>query len=111
MKTHSTKNIEEALTMYRETVSPSLSTLQTILKQIPEKKEGDVIKRAIRSPYRWAFATQIFVLCAIIFFVYPNAEEGYKDSEFYTIDRSLDNYETKINNEDYENMLADYNNL
>lgn len=118
MKEINTSTIEQALAMYKETVSPSRDTLINILNQIPEKeirKHDD--RRAIRSPYRWLAFAQVAALCFIVLIAYPhyqtsNSEElATLDAGFSQVDKSIEDFEAGINAEDYANMLLDYNNL
>ena len=106
--------VEGALSMYKETVSPSRSSLIKILDQIPEKKK--MIKepegRAIRSPYIWLAITQAVTVCSLVFALYPSLSEMYiyRDDPFYAIDKQVETFETAINNEDALQMIADSNN-
>ena len=102
-------HIEDALTMYKENVSPSETYFQAILSQIPEQqklKEG----RAVRSPYRWLAITQVVTLSAIIFAVLPTYLTQHSDVDanpYYETDRQVEIFEQQINNEDYQNNLRD----
>jgi hypothetical protein len=102
--------IEDALTMYKENVSPSETCFQAILSQIPEQqklKEG----RAIRSPYRWLAITQVVTLSAIIFAVLPTyitQNNDMQSNPYYEIDKQVEDFEQQINSEDYQNNLKDY---
>ena len=102
--------IEDALSMYKENVSPSESRLQEILSQIPEQtklKEG----RAVRSPYRWLAITQMVTVCAIMIAVLPGylllQVENF-NNPYYETDGQIEAFEKAIDNEDYENNLKDY---
>ena len=103
-------NIEKALTMYKENVSPSETYFQAILSQIPEQqklKEG----RAVRSPYRWLAITQVLTLSAIIFAIIPAYVSQARDAQnnpYYETDRQVEAFEQQIDNEDYQNNLRDY---
>lgn len=107
-------HIEEALTMYKENVSPSETYFQAILSQIPEQqklKEG----RAVRSPYRWLAITQVVTLSAIIMIVLPSyvppTESGdatFANNPYYETDKQVEAFEQQIDNEDFERNLADY---
>ncbi len=103
-------HIEEALTMYKENVSPSETYFQAILSQIPEQqklKEG----RAVRSPYRWLAITQVVTLSAIIFAVLPTfiaEKSAYQNNPYYETDQQVEAFEQKIDNEDYEKNLNNY---
>jgi len=120
MKETNPTTIEQALAMYKETVSPSRDAFVNVLNQIPEKeiiKHDD--RRAIRSPYRWklvAFA-QVMALSFIVLISYPHynvtpqEELAALDAGFSQVDRSIEDFEAGINNEDYTRMLVDYANL
>ena len=103
-------HIEEALTMYKENVSPSETYFQAILSQIPEQqklKEG----RAVRSPYRWLAITQAVTLSAIILAVLPTyvtQSQSARNNPYYETDRQVEAFEKQIDNEDYVNNLKDY---
>ncbi len=106
-------NIEKALIMYKENVSPSETYFQAILSQIPEQqklKEG----RAVRSPYRWLAISQMVTLTAIIIAVLPNYiltnEEAKRNQSnpYYEVDKQVEAFETAINNEDYQDSLKNY---
>lgn len=102
-------HIEEALTMYKENVSPSETYFQAILSQIPEQqklKEG----RAIRSPYRWLAITQVVTLFAVIIVVLPTyvGDTAISNNPYYETDKQVDTFEQKLNNEDYQNNLKDF---
>lgn len=114
MKNKNTQfHIEEALTMYKENVSPSETYFQAILSQIPEQqklKEG----RAVRSPYRWLAITQVVTLSAIIMIVFPSYVPSSAPSDvahtnpYYETDRQVEAFEQQIDEEDFERNLADY---
>ena len=103
-------NIEKALTMYKENVSPSETYFQAILSQIPEQqklKEG----RAVRSPYRWLAITQVITAFAIIFVVIPGhvqVPDDAKSNPYYETDVQIERFEQQIDNEDYEHNLSDF---
>lgn len=103
-------HIEQALTMYKENVSPSETYFQAILSQIPEQqklKEG----RAVRSPYRWLAITQVATFCAIILAVLPAyvlQSQDARGNPYYETDRQVEAFEKQIDNEDYEINLKDY---
>lgn len=107
---HSQSNIEKALTMYKENVSPSETYFQAILSQIPEQqklKEG----RAVRSPYRWLAITQVVTLSAVILAVLPAyivQSQNIRSNPYYETDRQIEAFEKQIDNEDFENNLRDY---
>ena len=101
-------HIEEALTMYKENVSPSETYFQAILSQIPEQqklKEG----RAIRSPYRWLAITQVTTLFAVIIAVLPTyvGDAPVSSNPYYETDKQVESFEQQINNEDYTQSLKD----
>ena len=110
IKTTQQSHIEDALTMYKENVSPSETCFQAILSQIPEQqklKEG----RAIRSPYRWLAITQVVTLSAIIFAVLPSyisTANTQNNNPYYETDKQVEAFEKQINDEDYQNNLKDY---
>ena len=103
-------NIEEALTMYKENVSPSETCFQAILSQIPEQqklKEG----RAIRSPYRWLAITQIVTLSAIILAVLPSyvaPTDDVMNNPYYETDKQIETFEKQLDAEDYQRNLKEY---
>jgi hypothetical protein len=103
-------HIEDALTMYKENVSPSETYFQAILSQIPEQqklKEG----RAIRSPYRWLAITQVVTLSAIVFAILPTyitQSNDMQSNPYYETDKQVEAFEQQINNEDYQRNLQDY---
>ena len=107
MKEINTTITEQALHMYKETVSPKQESLEAILSQLPEKKINSV-QQAIRSPYRWLSITQAVVLCSVILMMYPTLTgPSYIDDPFYTIDQEVDTFDAGINQEDYERSLLD----
>jgi hypothetical protein len=107
MKTN-TSTTEQALLMYKETVSPQTNQLQAILSQIPEQqplKEG----RAVRSPYTWLAITQVVAFCFIVIAILPTtfstvtpSEYSYQDDPFYLVDEQIDTFESGVDAEDYE---------
>lgn len=109
--------IEEALAMYKETVSPSSGMLINVLNQIPEIKEIKTSGRAIRSPYIWRTVAQVMsVFVVAVALVYPGSPlvtstSSQESDPFYAIDKQVDDFETKIHNEDYQNTLKDYTTL
>lgn len=100
--------IEQALTMYKETVSPSEKSLQVLLSQIPEQKriqEG----RAIRSPYIWVTFTQVFTLACILLVMYPALSvPSYETNPFYAVDQQIAQFEETIDEEDMTRSMLDY---
>ena len=101
--------VEDALTMYKENVSPSETYFQAILSQIPEQqklKEG----RAVRSPYRWLAITQMVTVCAIIIAVLPAylITGESMNNPYYETDRQVEAFERALDDEDYANNLKDY---
>ena len=103
-------HIEDALTMYKENVSPSETYFQAILSQIPEQqklKEG----RAVRSPYRWLAITQMITLAAIVIAVFPNyvaPTDDAKSNPYYETDKQIEAFEQQIDDEDVTHNLQDY---
>ena len=96
MKETSSTIVEQALLMYKETVSPKQENLEAILSQLPEKKIISV-QQAIRSPYRWLSITQAVALCSVILMMYPTLTgPSYIDDPFYTIDQEVDNFDFGI---------------
>lgn len=106
--------IEKALAMYTETVSPSKDTLVYVLNQIPEIKELKASdRRAIRSPYRWLAVAQLVSVLLVAIAVYPSAtrpvsDQVQIDNPFYEVDKQVEQFEQKIDNEDYQMMTTDY---
>jgi hypothetical protein len=90
-------NLEQALVMYRETVSPSQDNLHVILSQIPEQLEQKR-GRVIRSPYIFLLASQCVSLCMLLLVVYPTyvAKRNSPDFYFYAIDTQVDSYEAAL---------------
>jgi type VI protein secretion system component VasK len=111
--TKKTYTIEDALTMYKETVSPPEFSLINILNQIPEKEKTEGSRQTIRSPYRWLVLTQIAALAVIVLAVFPTLQDQYmhRDDPFYATDQQVERFEAGINNDDYNDMLVNYNNL
>ncbi len=107
-----TREIEDALAMYRETVSPTFPMLESILNQIPEKSIKKKEVQAIRSPYIWLGITQAVTVCAIVFALLPTLSESYitRDDPFYSIDKNIERFEQRINEEDLSQVMIDYNN-
>lgn len=103
--------LESALNMYKETVSPNKATLIKILNQIPEK-ETKKEKQAIRSPYIWLGITQLVAVCSILFVLSPTISEMYlyRNDPFYSIDKQVEKFEQGIDNEDAIQITTDYNN-
>lgn len=105
--------IEQALSMYTETVSPSKENLTMILSHIPEKK-NHVDRRAIRSPYIWIAITEVVTLFSILFVISSSLPQTNNFSDtaiqdpFYVIDMQVDQFEVGIQKQDYENSLIDY---
>lgn len=106
-KTNQKSNsIEEALAMYKENVSPSETSLQAILSQIPEQqnlKEG----RAVRSPYRWLAITQtmtVFAIVLILLPITPQTETQDKtmanQNPYYEVDKDIESFEASLEEED-----------
>jgi hypothetical protein len=112
MKEIKLKTIEEALSTYKGTVSPSRNTLVNILNQIPEKelstKQDD--RRAIRSPYRWQVFVSLVPALIVLFLIYPQSgvQNPYATDSFYSIDKQIDEFEANMTEEDYQNLLKDY---
>ena len=105
--------VEGALSMYKETVSPSPDTLIKILNQIPEKEPLSQERKAIRSPYIWVAITQAVTVCSILFVLVPTLSEMYiyRDDPFYFIDKQVESFENGITKEDVAQGMLDYNNL
>jgi hypothetical protein len=109
-KIHSYTTEERALTMYKETVSPSKDTLVYILNQIPEIKETELQdRRAIRSPYRWLAFAQLASVFVIALAVYPTLHTPeMAQNPFYAVDQQVMEFEQSLNEEDEELLLRDY---
>lgn len=112
MKTNDdeTTHIQEALSMYKETVSPSRDAFINILNQIPEKEKIEHQRRVIRSPYIWLSVTQYVMLALVILVVSPDilAPYGYGENSFSAIDAQIEVYEEGINDEDARKILINY---
>lgn len=112
MKEIKTNKTEEALSMYKETVSPSKESLLKILNQIPEKeKTVKAKKEAIRSPYMWTVVPEIITLCFMFFISFPTLNEmyTYRDDPFFIIDKEIEHFDLIMNDEDEQDMMIDYN--
>ena len=96
--------IEKALLMYKETVSPSKDSFKMIISQIPEQKLESV--EAIRSPYIWVVFAELAMLCSILVAIIPTLV-GISDDPFYQVDRNITNFELQIQNQDYQDVLQD----
>lgn len=106
-------DIEKALTMCKENVSPSETKLQAILSQIPEQqklKEG----RAVRSPYRWLAISQMMTVFAIVLVLLPNTPTGdmrdaglTSENPYYEVDKDVENFEASLDQEDADRTLRD----
>ncbi len=100
-----TNTIEQALLMYKETVSPSRKNLEMILSQIPEQKTKEEA-RAIRSPYIWIAVTEIMTLCSILSALYPTLSVNYYntqiDTEFSIIDAQNDSFQVYMDTTDFD---------
>lgn len=108
MKEINLNKTEQALTMYKETVSPSKENLKAIFSHIPEQKKYNK-GRAVRSPYIWIIITQGAMVCLIVFGVYPAFEQSeYSQNPFYAVDQQVEEFERGIINDDYERNLLDY---
>lgn len=105
MKEIKTNTIEQALTMYMETVSPSEDNLKMILSHIPEKKKREE-GRAIRSPYMWMEITEFVMLCSIMLAVIPTFTKII-DDPFYQIDKQVEIFEMSVESQDYQDSLLD----
>ncbi len=102
-----TNTIEQALSMYKETVSPSKKSFQVILSQIPEQQKQQR-GRVVRSPYTWYAVTQTIMMCSIMLIVASAiVTPSYQSNPFYQIDKEVDEFEISINQEDYEKSLSD----
>lgn len=101
---------EQALAMYKETVSPSKGTLVYILNQIPEIKEKELEeRRAIRSPYRWLAVAQLASVFLVALAVYPTLQtRELAINPFYAVDQQVEMFEQNLNAEDERMILADY---
>jgi len=108
MKNTNLKTIEQALSMYKETVSPSHKSLQVVLSQIPEQKNREKML-AVRSPYRWLALTQVAMALSIVFVMVTTiTPPAYQSNPFYKIDKQVDEFEATITQEDYEKSSQDY---
>lgn len=106
------QTIEKALFMYKETVSPSKSTLINILNQIPEKEKVSVpaFKRVTRSPYIWITTLPLVAFCSIMVIVFPSFQNinMHPNEPFYKIDNQVTQFETSIDAEDAQIIEQDY---
>lgn len=104
-ETNITNTTEEALRMYKETVSPSEDSLKVLLSKIPEKKveQGG---RAVRSPYIWVAITEVVMLFSIMFAVLPTLTK-ILDDPFYQIDKEVQLFEMEIEKQDLEENILD----
>ena len=111
-KTTTNKTIEDALFMYKETVSPSTSALINILNQIPEKEKVLVpIRRVTRSPYIWIAGVNMAIAFSLIIVLYPTFENitNTSNNPFDQIDSQVDQFEASIDNEDANLVASNYN--
>lgn len=112
MSKHNTQTIEDALSMYKETVSPSKDTLINILNQIPEKEivSVPVLRRVTRSPYIWIAALEVVTVCSILFAVFPtfNNTNSHLDDPFYQVDNQVSQFEQSIDAQDAQILEQDY---
>ncbi|MEN9551836.1 MAG: hypothetical protein RI935_213 [Candidatus Parcubacteria bacterium] len=104
-------DIEKALSMYKENVSPSETSLQAILSQIPEQqnlKEG----RAIRSPYRWLAFTQLITVSMIVIALLPSLSTNVSPSDtisnnpYYEVDAQVASFEEALDIEDASRLAS-----
>jgi hypothetical protein len=112
MQSNNTHNsIQEALSMYKENVSPSETHFQAILSQIPEQqnlKEG----RAIRSPYRWLAVTHLITVCALVLMLAPNdsvltpSSDTISANPYYEIDNQIASFEAQIDADDWARLSS-----
>jgi hypothetical protein len=104
-----TNQIEQALLMYKETVSPSDKGLQDLLSQIPEQKKKEA-GRAIRSPYIWVTITQAVTVCCLLLVLYPSLIQNspsYEKDPFYSVDQQVESFEQELTNEDITHGVND----
>jgi hypothetical protein len=105
------QTIEEALSMYTETVSPSKNILINILNQIPEKELVQAVPRRVtRSPYIWIAALNIAIVSSFVIVLYPTFEKTIheRNDPFYQVDQEVTQFETSIDNEDAQIVVDDY---
>ena len=93
----------QALTMYKETVSPSKENLMAILSQIPEIKSENK-GRAVRSPYIWLELTEFVMLCFVILAISPTFIKIINDP-FYQTDKQVQIFESEIQHQDYQDDI------
>lgn len=101
------------ITRHAKTIQPSKDFLVSVLSQIPDKKYTEKEKLSVLSPYAWTTLIQISSICFIFILAYPSIREyyTYKDDPFYLIDKQVEIFEKGVNNDDYNNILLNYNNL
>jgi hypothetical protein len=102
----STHTIEQALFMYKETVSSQKEHLITILNQIPEKEKLQVKIpiRATRSPYIWMSIAELVTLCSLLIPIYPTYQDAQmaQIDPFYQVDKQVSQFEDQIDAEDLQ---------
>jgi hypothetical protein len=110
-KTTTQPTIEDALFMYKETVSPSKENLINILNQIPEKEPITLPRRVTRSPYIWIAVTNFAVALCLVIVLYPSFNRDVtvtSDNPFSKIDTAVDQFESIIDKEDAAMVAKDY---
>ena len=108
MKKNNHPPVENALSLYKETVSPSEQSLHVLLSQIPEQQKQEK-RRAVRSPYIWLAVTQLVMVCSIILIMVSTINQpGYLSNPFYQADKQIDQFESTTLEEDYQKSLIDY---
>ena len=105
MKTPNDTIEEQALSMYKETVSPQRDQLRAILSHIPEVRKTQSLTAAVRSPYTWVVFAQAVMLCSILLAVFPTIHKIYSDP-FYQIDNQVNAFESGIQQEDSQEDLV-----
>jgi hypothetical protein len=112
MSNYTTKKTEEALSMYKETVSPSRDTFINILNQIPEKERLLVPRRVTRSPYIWIAVTNFAVALCLFVVLDPgfsrDGNTNNTDNPFSKIDAQIYQFESTIDKEDAAIVAKDY---
>ena len=106
---HNPSTVEKALTMYKETVSPTPDALMKILSQIPEqtsKQKGD---QAMRSPYIWVAVTQAVTVCMVVLAVFPILTDDM--ASLYAFDVATEAYEMKLDKMEYDDMMLHYSDI
>ncbi len=101
--------IEDAINMYKATVSPSKDAFLNLLNQMPEKKDNVSFAKVIRSPYMWRTLSNAMPLFVVALLLIPTANSYFEDP-FYKEDKKVEAFEIWLDEIDYNKSLSDYKN-